>query len=158
MAGRKRLPTAMKVIKGTAQPCRINKQEPKPEIASGDAPAWMSAQAKEFYAEIAPYLEKLKVISKGDTAALSLLADTWAEFRQADEVLRSHGKLSYETKNQAGETMHRAYPEVAIKRTAAKHFQSLLSEFGLTPSSRSKVSSMEGGDTDIMDSLNANLG
>jgi hypothetical protein len=33
MAGRKPLPTHLKLVKGTARPHRLNKDEPKPAIA-----------------------------------------------------------------------------------------------------------------------------
>jgi P27 family predicted phage terminase small subunit len=48
------------------------------------------------------------------------------------------------TYEQAGEDgavkMIRARPEVAMRNEAMRHAQSLLSEFGLSPSARSKVS------------------
>jgi P27 family predicted phage terminase small subunit len=48
---------------------------------------------------------------------------------------------TYERRDETGALiMARARPEVGMRSEAMRHAQSLLSEFGLTPSARSKVS------------------
>ena len=49
MPGRKPLPTAVKKIKGTLQPCRTNRNEPRSNTTLGPAPDYMSESAKEAW-------------------------------------------------------------------------------------------------------------
>ena len=46
MAGRKPLPTRLKVLKGMAQPCRTNPQEPRPEVVALDPPEYLGTTAR----------------------------------------------------------------------------------------------------------------
>jgi P27 family predicted phage terminase small subunit len=51
---------------------------------------------------------------------------------------------TYERRDETGALiMARARPEVGMRSEAMRHAQSLLSEFGLTPSARSKVSAAQ---------------
>ena len=46
MAGRKPLPTHLKLVKGTARPHRINKAEPRPAVAVPEPPAHLDERAR----------------------------------------------------------------------------------------------------------------
>ena len=46
MTGRKPLPTRLKVLKGTAQPCRTNPREPRPEVVALDPPEYLGTTAR----------------------------------------------------------------------------------------------------------------
>ena len=147
MAGRKRKPTKQKELSGTLQPCRTNKKEPKLSIEKPLVPDWLPDYAQEFWHEISDLLIKMDVLTKADRTALALFANTYAEYRKADAFLQEHG-FSYETTNTQGDKMHRAYPEQAIRSDSHRRLMSLMSEFGMTPASRSKVSSGSGAEED----------
>ncbi len=49
MPARKPLPTAVKEIKGTLQPCRTNRNEPRSSATLGSVPDYMSESAKEAW-------------------------------------------------------------------------------------------------------------
>ena len=81
------------------------------------------------------------MLSDGDLIALWLLCETLCEWIEAGQTI-AHLGATYEAVTEAGAVMHRAHPAVAQRADAARRVQSLLSEFGLTPSARAKVSGL----------------
>lgn len=55
MAGRKPLPTHLKLVKGTARPHRMNKAEPKPVVAVPGPPDHLDEDARAKFIEMADY-------------------------------------------------------------------------------------------------------
>jgi len=160
---RPRTPTALKLVKGTAQPCRINKQEPKPLRAIPSPPAHLSDRAKTAWGAVGVLLDRMGVITEADGMVLEGLCETYAELLDARAALKERGGLSYETEQEiqadlainlsAGEVsgvrpvpkkkvMIRAYPEVAMIADADRRFGFWLSKVGMTPADRSKVSAI----------------
>lgn len=82
---------------------------------------------------MAPELERLGLLTIVDGGALTLLSQAYSEWFAADQVIQELG-LTVETKMGMF-----ARPEVRIRDTAAKRFKALAAEFGLTPSSRSRI-------------------
>ena len=139
MPGRKKTPSAMKILKGTNQPCRMNPREPKPLVVELKCPSYLTAQGKRTFKNLAKLLKDMKVAAASDQQALAMLSDMYSIYRQMRDTLKKNG-FTYEIETQNGGTMHRARPEVAILNEAWKNTRSMMSEFGLTPSSRTKVS------------------
>ncbi len=136
---RKPKPTHLKAVTGTT---RGKPTEATPARLSGTAPpAFLSDRARAHWPELADLLAGLGVLSDGDLTALGLLCETLAEWIEAGQTIARHG-ATYECQTEAGATMFRAHPAVAQRNDAARRLQSLLSEFGLTPSARAKVSGL----------------
>jgi P27 family predicted phage terminase small subunit len=144
-AGRPRKPTSQKALGGTLQPSRTNPDEPTPEVYLPTPPDWLSERAKEYWAEIGGVLLAMKLSTAADGPALQLLTEALAEWAEARQYVLDNG-LSYETYTESGNTMHRPYPQVAIASDAWRRSLRMLTEFGLTPASRSKVSALGGGE------------
>jgi P27 family predicted phage terminase small subunit len=68
-----------------------------------------------------------------------MLASRLEEIEALSAVIDDLGR-TYSTTATSGDKLMRARPEVALRNEAMRHAQSLLSEFGLTPAARSKVS------------------
>jgi P27 family predicted phage terminase small subunit len=69
-----------------------------------------------------------------DTVALVLLCDTFAEYRKLrDQVEREGATYTLPT------GMAKANPAMAMLSDSQKRLKSLLTEFGMTPSARSRV-------------------
>ncbi len=139
MAGRKRRPDHLKVVAGTAQPCRMNPDAPASLTTLPVAPEWLSTRAAEIFAGLVSVIEEMGIASASDTAALALLASRVEEVEICTGIIEDLGR-TYTTVNESGSEMHRGRPEVAMRSEAMRHAQSLLAEFGLTPAARSKVS------------------
>ncbi|TVT39624.1 phage terminase small subunit P27 family [Hymenobacter setariae] len=142
--GRPPKPTSQKKLGGTLQPCRTNPNEPQPEVYLPVPPNWLSERAKEYWAEIGAVLLAMKLSTVADGPALQLLTEALAEWAEAREFVQREG-FTYSTFTKQGDEMHRPYPQVAIASDAWRRSMTMLTQFGLTPASRSKVSAL-GGD------------
>lgn len=138
MAGRKPKPTALRLLGGNAGKRAVNKREPKPARGVPKCPAHLTARAKAAWKRIGPELQKMGVLTLADGPALEMLCDAYAQYREADDCVQAEG-LTYDTVSELG-TMVRARPEVAMRADAWRRVRAMLAEFGLTPSSRSRVS------------------
>lgn len=138
MAGRKPLPSHLKAVTGNAGKRPTNTREPKPRTGVPKCPPHLSKLAKSAWKRIAPELKAMGVLTLADGAGLELLVDAYAQYRAADDVIQDKG-LTYMTESENG-VMHRARPEVAMRSDAWRRVRAMLAEFGLTPSSRSRVS------------------
>ncbi len=115
MRGRKPKPTALKILDGDRAD-RINQAEPRIPDADLDLPEHFCcladglAHAREHWAELAPLLSSVGLLTEGDRPALALLCEAYALFRL--------DPLDYKARDL---------------------YRRMLIEFGLTPSSRSRV-------------------
>lgn len=128
-------PTVLRVLEGNPGKRPLNKREPKPRIRTPKAPAYLDLYAKAHWDELIPELEHIPgLLTAVDGGMLTLLCQTYSEWRMADEIIQRDG-LTVETK---GGTWAR--PEVKIRDSASKRYRAMAAEFGLTPSSRSRIS------------------
>jgi len=140
--GRKKLPTNLKVIKGTFKKHRGNKNEPKPDINIPKAPNHISRVALIEWGRITTHLEKLGLISDVSMAALAAYCEAYAEFVETSELLDDEAKTKglrskYEITTISGNKIQN--PLIGIKHTAMKIMKDFLTEFGMTPASVQKV-------------------
>lgn len=133
--GRKPKPTHLKILGGETRPHRVNYDEPSAQTGVASSPEWLSARATEIFAQISATLLGMSIASPDDQHALALLASRLEEVEILTAVIEDQGR-TYLTDS----GLWKARPEVAQRSEAMRHAQSLLVEFGLTPSARSKVS------------------
>ncbi|MCM2561349.1 phage terminase small subunit P27 family [Lutimaribacter sp. EGI FJ00015] len=133
---RKPKPTHLKAVTGTTRGKAT--QATQARLSGTMPPAFVSDRAREHWPELADLLTDMNVITDGDKIALGLLCETLAEWIEARDTVAAQG-ATYEATTEAGAVMYRAHPAVAQRNDAARRVQSLLSEFGLTPSARAKV-------------------
>jgi len=137
--GTKPTPTNVLKLRGSWRG-EINKNEPQPEAVAPEMPTGLDGMAKDCWEQLVPLLENMKVLTVADGIALYLLAETYATWRRADDMIKKHGDV-YPIKTQDGKEVKylQQSPYVAIARNSAKALKDLLCEFGLTPSARSRV-------------------
>lgn len=133
--GRKPKPTHLKIVGGEKRPSRIKKGEPPSNPGTAPATAWLSGRAAEIYDQITGTLTGMGIASADDMHALALCASRLEEVEILTVVVEDVGR-TYASEG----GLWKARPEVAMRNEAMRHAQSLLAEFGLTPSARSKVS------------------
>jgi len=144
---RPKTPTAWKLVKGTAQPCRINKNEPKPKRGIPSPPAHLGDRAKTAWGYVAAMLDRMGVITEADGLVLEGLCETYAELVAARAALKARGgATTYESVTKDGGTMYRPYPEVTQIADADRRFAMWLTKVGMTPADRSKISSLDRAD------------
>jgi P27 family predicted phage terminase small subunit len=138
MAGRKRIPDHLKVVAGTDRPDRSNSAAPVPPKDIPQAPGWLTVRGAEIFAGLVALLDSMGIASSADTQVITLCASRIEEVEITTALIEDNGR-TYETTSDTG-TMYRTRPEVGQRNEAMRHAQSLLSELGLTPAARSKVS------------------
>lgn len=144
--GRPRKPDHLKIVAGTAQPCRMNPDAPTPSSDLPEPPGWLSERAAEWFRGTLGILSGMGIASADHVDMLSLAASRYDEILDCQAVIEDLGR-TYTVEMVSGSIGYKARPEVAMKNEAMRHLQSLLSEFGLSPSAVGKVSAPPGDRT-----------
>jgi len=140
MQGRKAIPTQLKIVKGTHRPHR-DKDVPEPSKEKPIPPGWLNKRAKAIFHHMVKRLDELGLASRSHTEAIALLACRMEEVERFDKMLNDGNENGYvyKTTNSYGDDILKEHPAVRLREKAARHVHSLLTEFGLTPSSAQKV-------------------
>lgn len=149
MPGPARKPTVLKLVTGNPGRRPLNKREPKPQRVIPAAPDHLPAVARAAWARLAPVLDRMGVLTEADVFALERACTVYAEIAELEQLLAQLGRKTYITNNEAGMQMVRALPQVAMLADADRRLRGWLCEFGLTPASRSKVSTTGDADPDL---------
>jgi P27 family predicted phage terminase small subunit len=137
--GRRPLPTALKLVTGNPGKRALPKDEPTP-AAGAEMPEWLTPGAREHWPIVAKQLEEAGVLTRLDQVALAMYCETFARWRDANQKVATHGPI---IKSKHGNPMQS--PFLGIANKAFAQMQSLLIEFGMTPSSRTRVKVAGGG-------------
>ena len=138
---RPRKPTALKVVGGTDRPGREVPDQPEPApLLDLTPPSHLSDNARACWARLAQMLADMGVLTVADLIGFERMCCTYAELQAADYAIEMLGDTTYETKSAKDGFMRRAHPEVAQRADAERRFLAYLSQFGLTPAARTKVS------------------
>jgi P27 family predicted phage terminase small subunit len=158
--GRKPKPKALRLLGGNAGHRPVNSNEPKPERGVPPCPKHVSARAKMLWRKVGKQLDAMGVITKADGLGLELLVQAYDEYMDARDLIRGVAELKvfqgqlveqkdglvYESISATGTKMIRAHPAVGIAENAWRRVATMIAEFGMTPSSRTKVSVAGGAD------------
>lgn len=167
-----RKPTALKLVQGNPGKRALNPAEPKPARALPSPPDHISIRARNAWGRVATMLDRMGVLTEADGLALERLCECYADILEARESLAlpieveerdprdrrdvdglpvmvtrqvaEGGSLTYITYGKSG-PMLRSRPELALIADADRRFRGYLSDFGLTPAARSKVSATDPG-------------
>jgi phage terminase small subunit len=152
--GRKPRPTELKVLVGTRKD-RINAAEPAAPAGRPECPDYLKGYAREGWAELVEVLDRMGVLTQADGMALAIFAATYARWRRAlaklDGPAPDPADLGLDLaelglggppdtltdSTAAGGLKVGAYVRIAAE--AERDMARMLVEFGLTPSSRSRV-------------------
>ncbi|MGD9935306.1 MAG: phage terminase small subunit P27 family [Dehalococcoidia bacterium] len=133
--GRKPTPTALKLVRGNPGRRPLNQDEPTPRVRVPAAPRHLSDEAKREWHRVGRQLADAGLVTALDRAALAAYCQAWGRWVEAEELLKRHGML---VKSPNGYPMMSPYLNVANR--AMEQMRLLLTEFGMSPSSRSRVS------------------
>lgn len=132
---RQRVPAALKVLKGTDQPCRMNDMEPEPstEIVKPS----LSKKASKKWDELVKILQDCKVMTTADQDTLAHYCESWVLLQDAYKQCLENSVVYDDSGIPQLNPVHRMQQQY-FKQTldAAK-------ELGLTPAARTKVKTTE---------------
>jgi P27 family predicted phage terminase small subunit len=138
--GRRPTPTAIKKLTGNPGHRALNEREPQPVTCVPKCPQHLDKEARKEWRRITPELQKLQVLTLVDRAALAAYCMAWSRWIDAEVNLRKFGTV---IKTPLGYPIQNPY--LAIANTAIDTMRRFLIEFGMTPSSRSRVSAVQVG-------------
>ena len=133
MKGRKPKPTNLKKLQGNPGKRRLNKRQPKPR-ASGLEPSAVGAREVAFRDVVAPVLRKAELLTDADLPAFEMMTAHFAIAQEAAACIRAIGFTTYKTGR------GRKRPITQVFRDNSTAFRAYAVEFGMTPSSRSRIS------------------
>lgn len=138
--GNNRLPTNLKVLKGTARPCRENKAEPTMPAGAPECPEHLDDEARREWFRVVPSLVGANVLTRVDHAALAAYCQNYSRWVAAEAIIAEAGLTFVGNRG-----MIRRHPAVGIAHDAMMAIKAFACEYGLTPVSRARVTPV-GGD------------
>jgi P27 family predicted phage terminase small subunit len=144
-------PTAIKQAEGNPGKRRLNSDEPEFEATIPTIPPHIDKEAKKEWRRIAPMLLRNHVLTEVDYMALANLCQAWATLKRLQSLLNDAPSLLVKTP--AGYVQQTPLFSMIAKQMALVN--RLCQEFGLTPSSRSRVRTAHdrSDEEDLMDIL-----
>lgn len=152
--GPKPLPSNVHSLTGNRSKLPANKFKDslQPEVEIPGCPAHLLPDAKKEWKRITPELEKMRIISKLDRAALAVYCQAYARWVQAENKLKSMDEDGLVDKTRSG------YQQISvwlqISNRAVEQMHKFLCEFGMSPSSRSRVTANTSPNLDIFEQNN----
>lgn len=131
--GRKPKPTALKLLEGNLGNRPLNTNEPRPTGAP-NCPDWLEDEAKAEWERMSTVLENMGMLTDMDMVAFAGYCQAYARWKEAEEFLSQHGSI-VRTPNGYLQQV----PQVSIAQTNLKIVLKFCEQFGLTPSSRSRI-------------------
>lgn len=133
MSGPAPKPSRLKELHGTG---KAKSLEPKPvRVELPEAPAFLDEEGLRMWNKLAPELSRLGLLTVVDIEALAAACVSWSLAVQAAKAIQEEGII---VPDGAGR-VHK-HPGFQILRDSLATFKSFASEFGLTPSSRTRLS------------------
>ena len=119
--GTKPKPTHLKILEGV-KPSRINKNDPRPRPIRPPMPRWLSQDAKRIWQRLAPELELAGLLTVVDGDAFAGLCSSLGIAKRLEKAAAGGD-----------------WREVEAWRKAWLQARQYMTEFGMTPSSRSRI-------------------
>lgn len=142
MRGRKPKPTLLKILDGNPGKRPLNESEPIAPDGTPDCPDWLDEEAKAEWARIVPELMAMGLLSRIDRPALAAYCTAWSRWVHAEAQVRKFGPI---VKSPVREFPMKS-PYLTIADQALEIMRKMMVEFGLTPSSRSRIRVPGGGE------------
>lgn len=135
MKGRKPKPTVLKIREGNPGKRAINNAEPNAPDETPSCPDFLDEIAQEEWFRISGILNEMGLLSTADRAALAAYCIVYSRWVHAEEQVKKFGTIVKSPEK--GFPMKSPYLTVADQ--AMETMRKFLVEFGLTPSSRSRL-------------------
>lgn len=124
----------MKMLAGNPGKRALNQAEPKPPVVLPEPPEHLSDEEKSKWEAVVRELHPLGLVTTIDKDALAMYCVIFVRWMKAEKMVREKGEI---IKTAAGNIIQNPY--LAIANRALDQLNKLGGEFGMTPSSRSRV-------------------
>src|SRR3954451_21596185 len=131
-------PTSIKRLEGNPGKRKLNELEPTPKAGAPECPEYLDEVARREWDRLTAILVSMKVLTEADYIALANLCQAYSTLMNAQKQMNKTGILY---KSKSGYIQQS--PLLSIIHTQTTIVNNLLREFGLTPSSRTRVAIVE---------------
>lgn len=135
--GRPAKPTALKLLHGNPGKRKLNDREPKPEQVEPPRPSMLSDAAAPHWERLVSMLMAMKVLTAADGLALAIVCNDITELEKLNAAIE---KTGYLIKNEISGAV-KLNPLLSQQSELNRRVQAGISNFGLTPTSRSRLKS-----------------
>lgn len=135
MRGRKPKPTAVRQLDGNPGKRPLNDAEPVPPPGLPTCPEFLEQEAREEWDRIVAILQEMDLLTTADRSALAAYCVAYGRWVRAEQQVRKFGEIVKSPDK--GWPMQSPY--LSISNQALETMRKLMTEFGLTPSSRSRI-------------------
>ena len=132
----------LKVLAGNPGKRPLNEREPVVPQGVPERPEWLDAEAQAEWDRVTVELQEMGLLSRTDRAALTAYCTAWSRWVEAEAQVKKYGTVVKSPEK--GFPMKSPY--LGIADQALENMRKLMVEFGLTPSSRSRIRVPAGGD------------
>lgn len=134
MSGPKPRPNELKLLHGE-HPCRRNEDAPKPAHTRPECPSYVvdDEEALAEWERIVPRLERMRVLTEADGVAIGVYCRIHSRYVRALEACKDDLTIS------TGTGSSKPHPALTIAERCEVALYRALAEFGLTPSSRTRI-------------------
>ena len=152
-------PTMLKVLEGNPGKQKLNDREPVFETPkkTPSPPTWLLKEAKKEWKKLAPALIAMGVLTEMDLDAFAALCQNYAYYVEIDKKITEMGKKTegVYVLQQAESGYLSPHPYLSLRTKYYETWRKSLSDFGLTPATRSRIvmSKAGGGDADDIEGL-----
>lgn len=152
VAGRKPIPTALKLVRGNPGKRALPKNEAKLALAEPTPPAFLCDDAKVEWGRVCSVLFSAGLMTEMDRAALGAYCASYGRWAQAERALGAMAEkdaanyaLMIRTKD--GNAIQN--PLVGVANKAKADMVRFAAEFGMTPAARSRVEAGTGNGNQV---------
>ena len=135
MRGRKPRPTVLRKLEGNPGHRPLNDREPVPPAGVPECPEYLDEEARAEWFRTCAALRQMGLLSAADRTALAAYCTVYSRWVAAEAQVRKFGAIVKSP--QKGFPMKSPYLSIADQ--AMEAMRKFMIEFGLTPSSRSRI-------------------
>jgi len=137
VVGRKPVPTELARLRGNPHQHKLPTpdEEPQPEISETvpEAPEWLGKYGRLEWDRVAPYLWKNKLLTEADATTLATYCQNVDLLIESTKDIQENGHTIW---GQRGQVRN---PALASFSQATTALRAMATEFGMTPSSRARI-------------------
>lgn len=136
------MPDNVKVMRGTAQPCRLTGDHNFELATAYTVPAYLDKDAKKVFKSIAERMLMNRLLSTLDFEQLEIYAINYARCVKAEKMIREEGEVVL-IKDEDGNLLRQEENVwIKIQKDAIKIINTIGGQFGMSPVSRVKLASL----------------
>lgn len=134
-------PTLLKIAEGNRGKRKLDPDsEPSPPSGAPEKPEHLEGLASVEWDRMIAIIDSMGILAKTDGQMIELYCMEYETYRQCKKDLRANGSLYQDiSTGEDSPTKLLSHPAVIIMDKAGKTMARILAEFGLSPSSRSRV-------------------